>query len=121
MRRAEIKESSRELKAKERVGIMQSGTSAIKLDSATNKGDVVFKPSGWAVIHVQPDTGEEFDQYVIIGDDGSIYQTGSEAFWSAFRLIWDEMTGEEEDYQVRVFRVPSKKYEGKTFITCSIQ
>lgn len=121
MRRAEIIESSKELRAKERVAMMQSGTSAVKLDVATSKGDVVFTPNAWAVVHVTPDTGDDFNQYLVMDDTGTIYQTGSESFWSAFRLIWDEMSEEPEDYQVKVFRLPSKKYEGKNFITCSIQ
>ena len=117
----EIVESSQKLNAKQRIGILQTAA-AIKLDGATMKGDVEFTPEFWAVVHVTPDDAEEFDQYIIGDIDGNIYSTGSLSFWQSFKLIWDEMLNDDEglSYMVKVFRAPSKKYEGKSFITCTI-
>ena len=121
-RKATVIDSSRKLSAKERIQFLQAGTSAVKLDQATAAGQVEFKPVLWAVIRVEPENDEPFDQYIIVSEDGTIYTTGSLSFWESFKLIWDEMASEDEDeeYTVIVFRSPSRKYEGKTFITCRI-
>lgn len=121
-RKAQVIESSRKLSAKERINFVMAGTSATKLDQATAAGQVEFKPVLWAIIRVEPDNDAPFEQYIIVADDGSMYTTGSLSFWESFRMIWDEMASEDEpeDYTVIVFRSPSRKYEGKTFITCRI-
>ena len=36
------------------------------------------------------------------------------------RNIWDEMCGEDEEWELKIYRMPSKNYTGREFITCSI-
>ena len=37
-----------------------------------------------------------------------------------FKAIVDEMGDTDEEYEVEVYRLPSKNYKGKEFLTCSI-
>ena len=117
-----VVESSRELTAKERIKVKDTAN-AIKLDEATQKDTIVIAPDMYAVleIHNEKSSDKEYHNYVIVDKDGTKYVTGSSSFWTSFKDIYDEMSGESEDYSIKVYRVPSKNYTGKTFITCSIQ
>ena len=116
-----IKETSKELTAKERIAIKD--TSAMtKIDSITQEGYAIIKPTGWAVLGIhnekaQPD--KDYDNFVIMSDD-DMYVTGSESFWNSFRDIYDEMENEDEDWAIKMYRLPSKNRQGKDFLTCSI-
>ena len=64
---------------------------------------------------------KDYYNYVIIDKDGTKYVTGSPSFWSSFKEIWDEMREEsDEEFSISIYKVPSKNYNGKDFITCSI-
>ena len=118
---SKIAESSKELTARERIRLKDT-TDAIKLDEATSDGEVIITPSAYAILAVHNDKADDpdYEQYIIVGDDDKKYVTGSESFWNAFKAIWDEMSGEFEEYSVKAYRVPSKNYKGKDFLTCSI-
>ena len=116
-----IKESSKELSAKER--IMYKDTSdAIRLDEATLSGEVVIDVAGYVVLDVHNEKSEDkdYNQYLIIGKDGTKYVTGSESMFSSFINIYNEMKNEDEEYSIKVFRLPSKNFKGKDFLTCTI-
>lgn len=118
----QIKEVSKELRAKERIALKDT-TNAVKLDGATMEGPVSINPEMWAVlaIHNEKSPNPDYDNYVVIDKDGTKYVTGSASFWSSFMDIFNEMEGEAEEWGVRVYRSPSKNYQGKDFITCSIE
>lgn len=118
----QIKEVSKELRAKERIALKDT-TNAVKLDSATMEGPVSINPEMWAVlaIHNEKSANPDYDNYVVIDKDGTKYVTGSPSFWSSFMDICDDMEGESEEWGVRVYRSPSKNYQGKDFITCTIE
>ena len=116
-----IKESSKELSAKER--IMYKDTSdAIRLDEATLSGEIVIGVEGYVVLDVHNEKSEDkdYNQYLIIGKDGTKYVTGSESMFSSFINIYNEMKNEDEEYSIKVFRLPSKNFKGKDFLTCTI-
>ena len=117
-----IKEVSKELSAKERIALKDT-TNAVKLDVATQEGSVSIIPVMWAIlaIHNEKSANPDYDNYIIVGEDGTKYVTGSASFWSSFKDIFDEMEGETEEWGIRVYRSPSKNYQGKDFITCSIE
>lgn len=121
MFKVEIKETSKELTAKERIAIKDT-TNAVKLDAATQEGTVTIDPAYYAVLAVHNDkaTPPDYLNYVIVDLDGTKYATGSQSFWNAFFSIWEEMQGEDEDFSVEAYRSPSKNYAGKDFLTCSI-
>ena len=118
---SKISECSKELTARDRIRLKDT-TDAIKLDEATAEGEVLITPSAYAILSVHNDKADDpdYEQYIIEDANGQKYVTGSQSFWNSFKAIWDEMKDEGEDYSVKAYRVPSKNYKGKDFLTCSI-
>lgn len=119
---AKIIETSKELTKKQEVMLKQL-TDAIKLDKATNyEEDVIIDVDSYAILSVHNDKAEDPDYttYVIIDKNGQKYTTGSPSFWSAFMDIFEDMAGSGEEWQLKVFKLPSRNREGKDFITCTI-
>lgn len=117
-----IKESSRELTAKQRIALKDT-TEAVKLDEATQVEPVIINVDMYAIlaIHNEKSENPDYDNYVVVDKNGTKYVTGSASFWSSFMDIFTEMEGEDEAWSLKVYRVPSKNYKGKDFITCSIE
>lgn len=117
-----IKETSKNLTAKERIAIKDT-TSAIKLDEATQVESVLIAPEMFAVLSIHNDKSDnpDYENYIVVDKDGRKFVTGSQSFWTSFMDIWTEMENEDEDWSVLVYRHPSKNYKGKDFITCAIQ
>lgn len=117
-----ITKSNKELSAKERIQLKDTAD-AVSLNEVTKEGAFVLTPVVWAKLHVSLETDattKEYDQIVIVGDDGQKYCTGSDSFIRAFIDICEEMEDEtEEEWAVKVFRLPSKNFSGD-FITCTI-
>lgn len=117
-----VAECTKDLTAKERVKIKDT-TNAIKLDNATQDGSIVIAYSYHAVLEIHNEKLEDPDykQYVVVDTAGNKYVTGSESFFTAMTEIVDEMSAAgETDYELEVYRMDSKNYKGKQFITCSI-
>ena len=117
-----IKESSRELTAKQRIALKDT-TEAVKLDEATQVEPVIINVDMYAIlaIHNEKSENPDYDNYIVVDKNGTKYVTGSASFWSSFMDIFTEMEGEDEAWTLKVYRVPSKNYKGKDFITCSIE
>lgn len=118
----EIQESTKDLTARERI-LMKDISNAIKLDEATENGQVVeIAPKGYAILNVHNEKADqkEYKKY-IIWDNEQRYVTGSESFWSTFVDIFADMKDEEEEYTIAVFKKDSQNYKGKQFLTCSIE
>lgn len=116
----EIKEASRELSKRDRVKLKDTGNS-IKLDECVDiDSSFVLAPTGYAILAIHNEKAEDkdYEQYLIEAKDGHKYVTGSSSFWETFKSIWDEMEGEE--YEVEVYKVESKNYKGKHFLSCSL-
>lgn len=118
---AKIVSCSRELSAKEKI-MMKDTTDCVRLDEATKSGAIIINPSAYAEIEIHNEQSENKDYkvFVVIDKDGTKYVTGSESFFSTFHDIYCDMDGEEEEWAVKVYRVPSKNYTGRDFISCSI-
>lgn len=116
-----IKETSKQLSAKERI-MFKDTTSAKKIDEESQNGDFIITPSFYGILEVHNEKSDnvDYENYVIVDESGDKYVTGSASFWSSFMDIAKEMEGETEEWAVKVFRVPSKNYKGKDFLTCSI-
>lgn len=119
---ASIKESSRELTAKQRIALKDT-TNAVKLDEATQVEPVIINVDMYAIlaIHNEKSENPDYDNYIVVDKNGTKYVTGSASFWSSFMDIFTEMEGDDEEWALKVYRVPSKNYKGKDFITCSIE
>lgn len=116
-----IKETSKELTAKERIAIKDT-SNALKLDVVCEEGGVIITPVAFAIlgIHNEKSDNKDYENYVIIDKDGTKYVTGSESFWNTFISIWDEMQEENEVWDIKAYKLDSKNYKGKKFLTCSI-
>lgn len=118
---AKIREASKELSAKERVKFKDT-TNAVQLDDVTKESPLLISPDFYVVLDIHNEKSEDKDyvKYIVVDKNGNKYVTGSESFFSAFKSIIDEMSGSDEDYEIEVYRLPSKNYKGKEFLTCSI-
>lgn len=117
-----VVECTKDLTAKERVKIKDT-TNAIKLDEATQGGAIAIAYDYYAVLAVHNEKLDDPDyrRYVVVDTAGNKYVTGSETFFTAMTEIVDEMSAAgETDYELEVYRMDSKNYKGKQFITCSI-
>ena len=124
---ANIKETTHELSARERI-MMKDTTNAMKIDTAIDEsedGKIVINPADYVVLSIHNEKSKDrkdYENYLIIDKNGDKFYTGSPSFWSSFMEIWNEMKadGSDEDFAIEVYKVPSKNYSGKDFITCSI-
>lgn len=117
-----IRESSRELTARERI-MCKDISNALKLDAEADNKTVLIKPSAYAIldVHNEKSDNPDYVNYVIFDDEANKkYVTGSPSFWNAFKSIWDEMSEEGEGFSVEAYKLDSKNYKGKKFLTCSI-
>lgn len=116
-----IAEVSKELTARERIMLKDTGN-AIKLDEAANGAGLTITPTAYAVldIHNEKSDNPDYKNYIILDANGQKYVTGSTSFWNSFIDIWTEMSAEEDPYSIQVYKMDSKNYKGKQFLTCSI-
>lgn len=115
-----ISEASTELTAREKV-MAKDTTNAISLDTATaDSTNLRFSPDYYVVLDVHNEKAEDKDykKFVIVDKAGDKYVTGSATFMRSFTEIFDEM--KDEDFEIEVYKMPSKNYKGKEFITCSL-
>lgn len=120
-----IEQTSKELTAKERVQIKDTGD-CVHIDAATQESDngsIVINPAWYAILSIHNDKSQDkdYENYVIVDRDGTRYVTGSHSFMDAFLNIFEEMeTVTDEEWALKVYRLPSKSRAGKDFITCSV-
>lgn len=116
-----IREVSKPISAKQKV-MLKDTTNALSLDELTQEAKFVFEPDFYAVLDVHNPKSEDKDyvKYIIVDKAGVKLVTGSESFFTSFRDIMDEMSDCDEEFSIEAYRMPSKNYKGKEFITCSI-
>lgn len=116
-----VVETSKELTGKQKIQLKDT-TDCVRLDQATLEGNVIIDVDFWAelAIHNEKSDDKDYTNYVVVDKSGIRYVTGSEAFWSAFRNIFDDMSECGEEWTLKVYRKPSKNRQGKDFITCSV-
>lgn len=115
-----IIETSKELTAKERVILKNTGD-AYKLDKETQAGEVIIDVDMYAVLQIESDKVDEpYEMYVIVDKSGKKYTTGSPSFMGSFLDIWQELSDSDEEWKLKVYRSPSRNREGKDFITCTV-
>lgn len=117
-----INSVSKELTARERV-MLKDTRNAIKLDEAVKDTPLVISPAYYAVLDVHNEKSKEdkdFQNFVVVDTAGNKYVTGSTSFFEPFTEIVEEMSGTGEDYEIEIYKLDSKNYKGKQFITCSI-
>ena len=119
-----IKESSKELTAKERIKIKDLSNSQ-NLDTLTqNEESVIIDYDYHVILQIHNEKSKDrpdYENIVVVDKAGNKFNTGSNSFITALEEIIDEMADAgEESIQIEVYRKPSKNYKGKDFITCSV-
>ena len=116
-----IVETSKELTPKERVQIKDL-SDTIKLEGLIKTEPVIIEVDWYAVLEVHNEKAEnpDYTNYIIVAKDGRRFRTGSQTFFNSFKMIADEMLGIDEEWKLKIYELPSKQREGKTFITCSV-
>ena len=114
-----IAETSREFTKKELIA-MKDTSDAQRLDDLTASGAVIISPEAYAVlnVHNEKSPNKDYEVYLVIDTTGQKYVTGSAAFFTTFRDIFEDMDG--DPFDLKIYRKPSKNYTGKEFITCSL-
>ena len=118
-----ILESSKELTPKERV-MYKDFSDAVKLDIGldTEEGMIIY-PDFYVLCKVDNDKArrdKEYSVLLIVDKAGTKYRTGSPTFVENFKAIYEDMKEVTEDWGIRVYGLPSKNFEGKSFLTCSV-
>ena len=116
-----IVNASKELSARDRVAVKDT-TNAIGLDDATKDTPLVIAIDYYVelAVHNEKSEDKDYKKYVVVDKSGNKFVTGSESFFTAMLEIMDEMSDSGEDFEIQVYRMPSKNYKGKEFLTCSI-
>lgn len=116
-----IIEASKELSKKEAV-MLKDTSDCIKLDEALKDGAITFKPEYYAVvgIHNEKSDNKDYQVYVVVDETGNKYATSSESFFTSFKDIYSDMRDSDEEWALKVYKLDSKNYNGRQFITCSI-
>lgn len=120
---AKVVEATRELTGKERVAIKMF-TGAHQLDEVTqNYEDGVLINVDYVakvVIHNEKSDNKDYNKYIYVDKDGTMYVSGSETLYRTYQEIAEEMEDEDEDWAIKVIRKESSNYKGKDFLTCVI-
>lgn len=120
---AKVVESTRELTGKERVAIKMF-TDAHQLDEVTqNYEDGVLINVDYVAkvaVHNEKSDNKDYNKYIYVDKDGTIYISGSEILYRTYQEIAEEMEDEDEDWAIKVIRKESSNYKGKDFLTCVI-
>lgn len=117
-----IEGSSKELSARERIALKHPENTVGINEFLSRAGKFTMSPAWYASVRIEdpeaPDDEQVRHSYLIADKDGTIYATGSESFMSSFLDIFTEMQGEEEPYEISVFKAKSRT--GKDYITCAL-
>lgn len=120
-----IRESSRELSAKEKIAYRDFGN-AVKLDeNLDDESTLMISPTDYVILDIHNEKAKgnkDYVKYVIIDNAGNKFVTGSESFFTRFIEIFETMREDapDEEYQIECYKKPSKNYAGKSFISCSL-
>ena len=116
-----ILNASKELSARDRVAVKDT-TNAIALDDATKDSPLVIAIDYYVelAVHNEKSEDKDYKKYVVVDKTGNKFVTGSESFFTAMLESMEEMAESGEDFEIQVYRMPSKNYKGKEFLTCSI-
>lgn len=114
--------ASKELSSRERIKVKDL-SNAIALDSAVTDDTPLMISPLYDVeleVHNEKSKDKDYKKYVIVDTAGNKYHTGSESLWASYKDIMNELGDDTEDVTLEVYRVPSKNYAGKSFLTCSL-
>lgn len=115
-------DASRQLTAKEKIAFKDFGFAA-QLDDVVTETGLIINVKDYVVlqVHNEKSDNKDYTKFLLIDENGEKYITGSEPFWTTFKDIWDEISDEPDvEWSLKVYKLESKNYKGKQFLTCSI-
>ena len=115
-------DASRQLTAKEKIAFKDFGLAA-QLDDVVTETGLIINVKDYVVlqVHNEKSDNKDYTKFLLIDENGEKYITGSEPFWTTFKDIWDEISDEPDvEWSLKVYKLESKNYKGKQFLTCSI-
>lgn len=118
-----IAEASTEFRGKALLKVTDMMASAPLNDVVSAEQALILKVSDYAVVDIHNEAAKgdkDYKQYILIDADSNTYRTGSTAFYRTFKEIWDAMADSDEDWELKVYKVPSKNYKGKDVILCTV-
>lgn len=118
-----IADASTEFRGKALLKITDMAASASLNDVVTQEQALILKVADYAVVDIHNESAKgdkDYKQYILIDADSNTYRTGSAAFYRTFKEIWDAMSESDEDWELKVYKVPSKNYKGKDVILCTV-
>lgn len=123
---AVIRESSRELTAKERV-MFKDVANAVKMvdfarEARQTDAKAIIDFKDYVIVDVHNDSAENTDYtiYIVVDKNDNKYYTSSDPFFNSFKNIYNEMKDSDEEWGIELNLQPSKKYSGKEILTCSL-
>ena len=115
-------DASRQLTVKEKIAFKDFGL-AVQLDDVVTETGLIINVKDYVVlqVHNEKSDNKDYTKFLLIDENGEKYITGSEPFWTTFKDIWDEISDEPDvEWSLKVYKLESKNYKGKQFLTCSI-
>lgn len=116
--------ASKELTAKEKIRI-KDFTNALQLDDIIQGDEHFMLDYDYHVVmevhnEKTKNQNKDYKKVVIVDRAGKAYVTGSESFLTAMEDIVSEMSETGEDFALDCYKVDSKNFQGKQFITCTV-
>ena len=123
----QIISSSRELTAKERI-TLKDFNDCTGLDTVvTNDNGVIIDPNVIVEVQVHNEHAKDDKDYttiIILDNDGTKYSTSSNSLRDSIADIMEELKNlsdeDKADLKIKVFKKPSKNYQGKYFLTATV-
>lgn len=121
MKTTTILNASKELTARERIQ-MRKGANSLSLKKELDRmGEFTARPSFYALLAQSDDESGETKNILIFKDEDSnnYFRTGSTVFIQDFLSIWEEITKEEDSFQITCKAVQSRTSAGK-YLSCDL-
>ena len=124
--KAKVVSSWKELSVKEKIAYKETD-SFDKLDEIVQPdASLVIGLVNYITIHVENPKAErqEYNQYVLVADDGNCYVTSSDNFADSMSSMLDEISDAGDDigdWKVKIYKRESKNFKGKYVLTCAIE
>ena len=129
---AKILNCSKEHLSRKEMLMYSDTTGTVLIDSVINGEEgLIIKPDFWAEIEInnenaKADQSKNYINFIVHdADTDTMYRTGSQSFIDAFLNIWEIMVtdcpdDEKENFEIKIFSMKSKNYNGKDFYTCAV-
>ena len=120
-----VKDSTKELTAREKIALKNFGSYAIPLDQFLDENEekATIPVVDYITLHIENSKSEnpEYDVYLIVSDN-TTYYTSSNSLHDSIVDIIEELkaANDTEPWSIAVSKKESKNYKGKKFITCAL-